>query len=304
MAYKPRFESLELKILGYLNKRIVLSEKDKKHYLSLKKGYEGEVMFDVLTEKLTCDCLILNDLLLKVNNTLFQIDTLIITADTIYLFEVKNFEGDYYYELDRLYKRPKAEYTNPLHQLNRSASLLRQLLQNLGYNSTIEARVIFINPEFTLYQAPLDKPFIHPTQVNSYLRRLDMASSSLTGKHKMLANKLISLHIEESPYTLLPPYTYDQQTKGITCDLCLSFAVTLQGNKCACEDCGHEEMVSSAVLRSVREYQLLFPGSIITTNTIFDWCKVIGCKKRISRILGRNYKMVGVHQWSHYDKEF
>ena len=83
MPYKSRTESTELLILRSLNTRITLSDKDKQHYFNLKKGYEGEVMFDSETEKLQCECLILNDLLLKLNNTTFQIDTLII-SETIY----------------------------------------------------------------------------------------------------------------------------------------------------------------------------------------------------------------------------
>lgn len=34
-------------------------------------------MFDALTDKLQCDCYILNDLLLNLNDSKFQIDTLI-----------------------------------------------------------------------------------------------------------------------------------------------------------------------------------------------------------------------------------
>ncbi len=197
MAYKRRTKSTELIILGFLNTRMTLPEKDMQHYFSLKKGYEGEVLFDSLTEKLQFECYILNDLLFKVNNTMFQIDSLII-SETIYVYEVKNFEGNYFYDAvkDRLYKRPKKEYNNPLHQLNRGESLFRQLLQNIGYNFPIEAQVVFINPEFTLYQAPLDRPFIFPTQVNSYLKKFDSTPSRLSGKHKLLADKLISLHIE------------------------------------------------------------------------------------------------------------
>jgi hypothetical protein len=147
-----------------------LSDKDKQHFFNLKKGYEGEIIFDSLAEKLQCECFILNDLLLKLNNTMFQIDSLIIIQETIYFFEVKNFEGDYYYESDRLYKKSKSEINNPLNQLNRSESLFRQLLQSLGFNIPILASVVFINPEFTLYQTPLNKPFIFPTQVNRYLK--------------------------------------------------------------------------------------------------------------------------------------
>ncbi|WP_369384695.1 nuclease-related domain-containing protein [Halalkalibacter akibai] len=79
-----------------------LSSKDRLHYLNFKKGYEGEKVFDLLVDTLECECLLLHDLLLKLNNTLFQIDTMVILQDAVYLFEIKNYEGDFYYESDRL----------------------------------------------------------------------------------------------------------------------------------------------------------------------------------------------------------
>ncbi|QGQ47985.1 nuclease-related domain-containing protein [Metabacillus sediminilitoris] len=301
MPYKSRNESIELLILKTLNSRISLSDKDKQYYFNLKKGNEGEILFDTLTDKLQCECLILNDLLLKLNNTMFQIDALVILSDTIYLFEVKNYEGDYYYESDRLYKKPKSEITNPLNQLSRSESLLRQLLQNLGFNIPIHASVVFINPGFTLYQAPLNKPFIFPAQVNSYIKKLNMITRKLDKKHRLLADKLISLHIKDSPFKLLTAYDYDQLRKGITCIKCTSFSISVQGKKCVCEECGHEEEVTAAVMRNVTEFKLLFPDQRITTNVIHDWCKVVESKRRIRKILERNFKKVGVHQWTFYE---
>ncbi|MGM0834523.1 MAG: nuclease-related domain-containing protein [Bacillota bacterium] len=125
---KTRTESAELVILRSLNTRMELSEKDKQHYHYLQKGYDGEVKFDSLTENLQCECIILNDLLFKINNTVFQIDSLIITAEILRFYEVKNFEGDFYYESDRMYTKSKTEINNPLNQLNRGVSLFRQLL--------------------------------------------------------------------------------------------------------------------------------------------------------------------------------
>ncbi|MEH7083572.1 nuclease-related domain-containing protein [Neobacillus drentensis] len=303
MAYKPRIESKELKILKALHKRMKLSEKDKQHFFNLKKGYEGEVMFDKLTEKLQCDCLILNDLLFKVKNTTVQIDSLIITTGRIYFYEIKNSDGDYFIEsnTNRFYKKPKIEYINPLLQLNRSDSLLRQLLQNIGYNFPIEAQVVFINPEFTLYQAPLDSPIIFPTQINSYMRKFDLNPYKLNGKDKRLASKLISLHIEENPYTILPDYEFTKLRKGITCEVCDLFSINVNGKICHCGDCGHKELVTAAVLRNVSEIRLLFPEMKITTNLVYDWCVVIEIKRTIKRILVRNYKQIGVHQWTYYE---
>ncbi len=163
MIHKPRTESEGYFILKSLNNRMNLSDRDKEYYFNLKKGYEGELLFDSLTEKLECDCLILNDLLLKVNNTVFQIDSLIIVEEALYCFEVKNYEGDYYYEKERFYNRKSnSEISNPLNQINRSEFLLRQLLQNLGFKIPIHSSVVFINPEFTLYQAPSEQTVHSP----------------------------------------------------------------------------------------------------------------------------------------------
>ncbi|WP_318279654.1 nuclease-related domain-containing protein [Lentibacillus cibarius] len=172
MLYKSRTKPVELKQLSSLDTRMTLPSKDKQHFINLSRGYEGEVLFDSLTEKLTCDCLLLNDLLLKANNSLFQIDSLLISSRKIHLFEVKNFEGDYNYETNRFVKLPQYEITNPLHQLSRSESLLRQLLLKDNINLPIEASLIFINPEFTLYQAPLNKPMIFSNPDQKLLERI------------------------------------------------------------------------------------------------------------------------------------
>ncbi|HLS09369.1 nuclease-related domain-containing protein [Lentibacillus sp.] len=140
------------------------------------------------------------------------------------MFEVKNHEGDYYYEADKVFKLPQYEIVNPLHQLGRSESLLRQLLLKDKVNLPIEAFVIFINPEFTLYQAPLDKSIIFPTQIKKYLSQLNSTLSTLNEKHKQLADRLCALHIEESPYQQLPSYTYGELRKGIICMACDSFS--------------------------------------------------------------------------------
>lgn len=229
-----------------------LTGKDKQHYVNLKKGYEGELKFDSLTEKLQCECLILNSLLFEVNNTTFQIDTLIITQDKIHFYEVKHLEGEYYYENGKLYKRPKYEILDPLNQLNRSGSLLRQLLHNLGIKPQIDPSVVFIHPEFTLYQAPMDKPIILPTKVNSYIKSLDTIPSKLTMRHKKLADQLVALHQTDSRHNKLPTYEYGQLQKGITCSQCQSFSVAAAADKrkCVCHECGYQEILIHAVVRS------------------------------------------------------
>ncbi|MGG1675589.1 nuclease-related domain-containing protein [Neobacillus sp. NRS-1170] len=301
MVKKPLTKTAELIILGILNTRMDLPKDARQKYLSLEKGYEGEVKFNSLSEKLGCECLILNGLLFKVKDTKFQIDSMIISQPKIFMNEVKNFEGEYYYENEKFYSINGSERKDPLIQLKRCSSLLRQLLQDLGVYMPIEPWVVHINPEFTLYQAPRYESIILPTKINSYMRKLDMTPSILNGKHEKLADKLISLHIEEPPYPRLPPYHYNQMRKGVTCALCNSFSIFVRGHKCVCGDCGHEELVEAAVLRCVEELRLLFPEMKITTSAVLDWCQVFESRKRISRILGKNFKIIGDHRWVIYE---
>ena len=129
--------------------------------------------------------------------------------------------------------------------------------------------MVHINPEFSLYQAPRDEPIILPTQVRRYLQKINTTPSKINDKHEKLADKLISLHIQDRPYSNVPTYTYEQVKKGISCVICHFFSVFVHRKNCVCKDCGHEEEVESAVLRIVAEFQLLFPDRKITTSEVY-----------------------------------
>lgn len=303
MPFKTRTESNELKMLRILNTRFDLSAEEKKHYLNLEKGYEGEVKFDLLTEQLQCECYILNELLLKVNNRSFQIDTTIIFQETINFSEVKNYNGDFTYEKDIFKTVRGKEYQNPLEQVNRNKSLLRPFLHDLGCNLPIVGNAVFINPEFTLYHASPNLPFIFPSQLNQFMKKLNTTQSHLNHHHKLLAEKIVALHQTKSPYSIQPEYQYKKIQKGFTCGICRTFNISISSDKriLICGECGYEEMIETAILRCVEEIKLLFPDLKITTNIVYDWCGQIGSKKRIHRILIRNYNLKGFGQWSYYE---
>lgn len=300
MHYKIRTKPNELTKLGILNNRMELAVKDRQRYFNLKKGYEGELLFDSLTEKLQCECLILNDLLLTVNYTTFQVDTLIITSEGIHMYEVKNNEGDYLYKHDKLYKMPDLEIINPVHQLGRSESLLQRLLLTQGYKSYFNASIVFINSSFTMYQAPHDKPLIFPTQIKKHLSLLNKIPSKIVGNHIKLADQLISLHQTESSFTQLPPYDYRQLRKGITCLKCHSFLLKIERIYCTCQSCGFYEELKNIVLRGIEEFKILFPKEKLTTSIIRDWCNV-GTEKRIRSILQQHFNKKGSRRWSYYE---
>ncbi|MDR6999565.1 nuclease-related domain-containing protein [Neobacillus niacini] len=301
LPIKPRFEPDKLKIYRYLNTRMSLTEKEIKYYHNLEKGYEGEVMFDRLMENLMEERHIINDLLLEENNTTFQSDSIIFSQDTIDLFEVKNYEGNFKYESGKFYTLSGNDIKNPLHQLERNETLLRQFLQSIGCYLPIEPHLIFMNPNFTLYQAPNNKPIIYPTQLGQFMEKFNMKRSKLTNKHIKFTDQLLSAHLIENPYKVLPSYRYEMLKKGMTCAKCHSFSISLEGKWIDCSICEYKELVEAAVMRCVREISLLFPDIKITANVVQDWCRVIECKRRLSRILSKNFAVKGYGKWTYYE---
>jgi hypothetical protein len=303
MIIKVRTESDELKLYRQLYLRMNLLEKEKAYYLNLEKGYRGELAFDDMFDQLENDWLILNDLLLEINNSMFQLDKVVITPDITYLFEVKNFEGDYYIEENNWYCLSKTEVTNPLLQLQRSQSSLRRILKQIGYNTSIEAYLIFINPEFHLYNAPLNVSIIYPTQLNRFLNQLKIKRHHIKERHNKFAEKLLSIHVIDNPYSRLPVYHYENLKKGIICDSCRSYITeTTERFYTVCHKCRKKERIEVAILRSIEEYRLLFPNEKLTTNKLFDWCKIINSRKLVRRVLLQNYEHVGWGKSSYFVK--
>src|SRR5690625_471256 len=152
----------ELQLFTFLNTRKILSPKEEQTYHYLQKGYIGERnFFNFLNENLPENKLLLNSLRLRSDNSEFQLDSLLFWQNSIYLFEVKNFEGDFFVQGKNWYVATTGkEINNPLIQLARSESLLRQLIHQLGFKFEVKSHLVFINPEFALFQAPMNLPII------------------------------------------------------------------------------------------------------------------------------------------------
>ncbi|MCM3241129.1 NERD domain-containing protein [Cytobacillus firmus] len=293
MILKYRYEPEELKLLQCLHGRMRLSPKDYSLFLNLEKGFSGEKKFDELLEHSPEEWIILNDLLFDYSNTLFQIDSLLFTGGCIYLFEVKSYEGDFYIEQNRWYTVPaNTEVKNPLLQLQRSESLLRRLLQKLGVETPLKALLIFINPEFQLYQATMNLPAIFPAQINRFIDKLKLKSQPANKNHLMLADKLLSLHLEDIPYGRRFEYTFEGLEKGVKCASCQHFMDRLHRAALVCKNCGYKEDVELAIVRSVKEFRVMFPDMMLTTNIVHEWCSDIISKKKIRKILSNNFNHI------------
>lgn len=300
--FKPRSIPEELKIFRALTIRKELSVNEKQHYLNMEKGFEGELEFDQWSEGASSRILILNDLQLECNHTTFQVDSLLITPERIIPCEIKNYDGDYIYKEDNFFRiHSKRKISNPLHQLNRIEILLGQLLQKQSHPPLIKGHVIFINPQFFLYQAPIKEEIIFYPQLPHLFKTLTTKSTEPQNTQYRIAEQLLKAHTTNSPNRNLPAYDESELKKGFYCHACRSFEIRVENRKITCMRCQTEENTETAVIRCIDEFKLLFPHEKVTTNAIQNWCQFVLSKKTIGRILKKNYKVKGYGQWTYYE---
>lgn len=292
----------EFDVLKLLHQRMPLSASGKTKYMNLYKGLEGEQQFSrLLKNRLPSRYVVLTDVLLEQNESEFQLDILVIADDTIYPLEVKNYDGDFVIRNDRWYATAgRREIRNPLHQVSRMEILLRNVLNQGKFNFSIESKVVFTHSEFFLYQAPLDAPLIFPTQINRFIEELVSKPFHGNSHQEKLVDFLKKQQKSWSTHTRLPKYTYEELQKGIVCEECSVFLRLDPLNLLVCNNCGRKEKLEPALLRSVRQYEVLFPDKRITVSAMLDWCNIISSRKIIRRILKKNLRLVQRGRYSYY----
>ncbi|MGN8646216.1 nuclease-related domain-containing protein [Gracilibacillus sp. HCP3S3_G5_1] len=204
----------------------------------------------------------------------------------------------FFYEKEKLYLTSGKEIDDPLIQLARADSLLHQLLQDLSLQIPIQSKVVFVNPQFTLLQAPRNPTIILPNQLKRYFQQLSI-DSSLDPTCYQIADKLTQLALTQSPYQQLPDFTFTELNKGVRCQSCRRLETMIVGKTCLCHHCGAKEQAQNAILRNVEELQLLFPLLKITTAVAQEWLGVES-RRRIQYALNKYLTKQGDKKGSYY----
>ncbi|MDE1548148.1 nuclease-related domain-containing protein, partial [Jeotgalibaca sp. YN-L-12] len=166
---------------------------------------------------------------------------------TIYLFEVKNYQGDCYFQDDQFFYPHHFEIKNPLHQASDNAIALKQLLR--GKHFQIKHWVVFTNPDFTLKQVKRTDPIILPNQIERHLEYLRHSSSPSTKADYELAMHLLQLDNPSAQlkYLDIPLYDFSHLKKGLKCRKCHVLSVEVSGRTCSCQKCSYREPVYQVV---------------------------------------------------------
>lgn len=297
----------ELQRLTYLKPRIKFSPENELRLTQLEAGYIGETIFNKMLEnQLSNHYFPLFDLLLKSDGNIFQSDCLIISNDTIYLYEVKNYQGNYYFQDDRWYRlRNQTEIRDPFLQLKKSDYLLKKLIQRHSSRFKIKSYLVFVNQSFHLYQAPINRQIIFPNQIKQHIHYLNNLIKDHHSANYQAQSKLVSWLKQQQmkkDFSNLPKYTLENLTTGIFCEHCLGKMTRHSQKVMYCRACEQYEDLEATLLKSINQFAILFPNKKIRTDRIYQWSGKSISRNTILRILKKNFKLINLGRHSYFEK--
>lgn len=218
------------------------------------------------------------------------------------IFEVKNWSGSFVYQDGQFMSRRSAKpYKNPTEQLGRCVSNMQYLLRKLGYDFEVIGRVVFINPSFYLYGAPLDQPFLFAPELADWVKGLNRFDGWVNERHRSLAALLVSKDCPAKvDFEILPEFTFNGLKKGLDCCSCGSFTTKVVGQRVRCLDCGAVERTEEAIVRMAEELAQLFPKTKITSRLVGEYCGGRLSRQRINRSLSGKYEGRGRTRGRHF----
>lgn len=276
-----------LLMMESLNIRMKLTLEEKRYLGNLMKGFTGEHAFKARLENLKCDHILLTDLNFNPKYSgQIQLDALLFIKDSIIIYEVKNYSGDWIYTRE-FYRNDDMEIPNPVLQVMRTKNNFKRLLRELGFeNISVEACVVFVNPDFILYQAEVDKNVIFSSQINTHIKRLEHNAHLYTFDFTQLVQALRGATIPGKVFRKqIPEYCYDSLQKGIRCIHCGNLAQRISQRIHRCRNCGDVGQNNEAVHRAIEEFQLLFPEKRLTGRLLLEWCDGALCYSQCCKIL-------------------
>lgn len=283
-------------VLKALKQRLLLSRELELYLENLERGQNGEDHFvvDVLGD-LTCAHVVLRDVRLQMDKNHFQMDAVLLSGKQVIVFEVKNWSGTFEYRDGQFVSRRSAKpYKNPTEQLGRCVANLQYLLKTWGYDFEVVGRVVFINPSFYLYHAPVDQPLLFAPELPDWIKGLNRFEGWVSEVHRELAALLISLDCPAKvDFEILPEFSFSDLKKGIACWECGSFSTEITGRRVHCLDCRRVEWADETIIRMAEELARLFPKMKVTSRLVGDYCGGRFTRRRIHKNLAAKFEMVG-----------
>lgn len=245
-----------LTVMKCLDGRVTFGEKDERYFRNYMSGALGEQLVEDGAACLDGCVARIHDLVIVEDRTC-QIDALWIGSRSIYLLEVKHWEGVYTVDAQEF----QVVAHDPLHQLERTKRMVERILKRMSVTLPVEARLVFTNPNMTLYGLSQEMPIVMASQIERYFQKIRVSESAISDWQIRLGKKLAELHATHNPHQNLMAYTQELVRSGILCTVCRVPMRAQNRWKLSCPQCRMVEKKSDCFYRTRWELEVLFPGA-------------------------------------------
>lgn len=297
-------KSLIHRQLEALKWRMDLTNEQQYYLDNLSRGYTGEKEFKGLLEYFIGDCAsILTDFTFSVDGVVRQIDALVVFRNAIFVFEVKNYHGDYLFKDGDFYNTKYVDKVkSPLEQLDNTTILFKRLIKRVWYTMPIKSYVVFIGKDFHLYESPRDSNIIMRSQIKKFLNELRLKYQHADQSTKKLVESLWKFrYLEERRLDI--NYSYESIKKSLFCNNDGGEIVLNNRTYYECQKCNEKTPIEVVVLQAIRDFQTLFPEMKLTISNLYDFTGGKISRYHYRKMLNSHYKRLGSGRSVHYVEE-
>lgn len=242
-----------------------------------QKGFNGERKLDYHLQSLSSEYIVLNDICFSLYDQKIQIDSLIITAQAIFIVEVKSFEGliTFQPELRQCYREKEGtieRFKYPITQVEAIQTALLRFLQLANLSGLPIYYFIAFSEKSTLFQVKGEEQSINevvmyvedvPIQMMKINRRLiDEASAPKSKQMQQQIAQHILRHREDFDKDILREFniTPENIPSGVHCPSCDYLGMERKYRSWRCKNCLHTSRTSH--IKALHHYYLLFNSTI------------------------------------------
>ena len=279
------------------------SEKDVQNLKRLSACYAGECEFDDwLSNYGRPHWKIFKDIWIDAGGTT-QIDTLLVTGDGIYIFDVKNYSGALEYVDGKWFSGGKRLNKDIFIQLKRSMEKINLMHYRLGRPGGLYSSIVFINEHNDV--KIVDEVDVEITMRNDIKRKIHKIADEESWNENLDIEQVaraIESFIIPCPYKPheLEDAEFNRLRGGICCAECSGFEVKVNRYHARCR-CGHAESKEKAVLRTICEYGVLRHDRELKLEEVYQFLGGAMSKSRLTDVLRKYFKLITSGRYAKYE---
>lgn len=255
---------------------------------NLEKGKQGENYVVEIIKNIGPDhWIVIQNIWLNINGD-FECDIILITLNSVYVFEIKNYTGLFQYKNGECILNNETLSNNCVAQSQRSFINVKKMVHYVNPSIAVHGALVFAGKQNTVeIKSEIPNIDVVTTKnIENYFYQIEQNEfhhSNSVNTQKVITNfERMEINNPYSPKPLSRQEILNLR-KGIYCKECLSFDVEITRSFVKC-NCGNVEPREQAMLRTINEFQMLQHNPKICRSDIENFINYQGSSKYVISI--------------------